>query len=92
MHLTQNLNAAYELIEVRTGKGMRPIYRIGKSPTGTLEAVQEEARHILDKAWGEDGKIKRENMKKLQEKVMYAWDADGPAEKEMERFVATVCA
>ncbi|TCD64138.1 hypothetical protein EIP91_004487, partial [Steccherinum ochraceum] len=92
LHLSENLNVAYELLEVRTGKGMLPLYRTGKAPAGTIEAIKREAREVLEKAWGEDGRIKRQNMKQLQGKVLHAWDRDGPATKDLDRFMDVVCA
>ncbi|OCH85798.1 UDP-Glycosyltransferase/glycogen phosphorylase [Obba rivulosa] len=82
VHLTDNLHVAYELIEVRTGeRGLKPIYRNGRVPKGTMEAVREEARDVLGKAFGEDGKQKRENMKRLQQASAQAWQEGGPSRR-----------
>lgn len=89
-YLTQSLNVGYELIEVRTGKGMLPLYRTGKAPAGTFEALRTEALDVLAKAWGEDGNIKRENMRRLQTEVCEAWEGNGPASMEMEKFIEAV--
>ena len=43
MHITENLDIAYELLEVRTGPGLKPVHRTGKAPVGTLDAVRAEA-------------------------------------------------
>lgn len=59
--MSETLNVAYELVEVRTGKGLLPLYRTGKAPIATVDAVRDEARRVLENAWGEDGKTKREN-------------------------------
>ena len=62
---------------------MKPIYRTGKTPTGTPEAVRTEAHEVLDKAFSEDGARKRVNVKKLKEKIDAAWNKGGSAEKDM---------
>lgn len=85
-----NHEVAYELLEVRTGNGLKPIYRTGKAPANTLDALRAEAHEIFDKAFGEDGAKKRENIKKLQQKVNTAWDEDGPAHREMKNLLATL--
>ncbi|EKM51754.1 glycosyltransferase family 1 protein [Phanerochaete carnosa HHB-10118-sp] len=79
LHLTENLNVAYELLEVRTGDGLKPIYRTGKAPTGTLEAVRTEAGSVLEKAFGEDGDRKRANIRKLREASFELWKPGGAA-------------
>ncbi|OCH85811.1 UDP-Glycosyltransferase/glycogen phosphorylase [Obba rivulosa] len=82
VHLTDNLHVAYELIEVRTGeRGLKPIYRNGRVPKGTMEAVRDEARDVLAKAFGEDGKQKRENMERLQQAIAQAWQEGGPSQR-----------
>jgi len=86
-HLTVNLGLGYELFEVRTGPGLRPVHRLGKAPVGTLEAVREEASATLDKAFGEDGKAKRANVEKLRECVLNAWEEGGPSRGELQAFV-----
>ncbi|KAH9892622.1 hypothetical protein C8Q73DRAFT_791653 [Cubamyces lactineus] len=46
--LTDTYDAGYELLEVHTGHGrVRPIYRTGKTPMGTLEAIKKEAMEVL---------------------------------------------
>lgn len=88
--LSETHKVAYELLEVRTEPwGLKPLYRTGKAPTGTLDAVREEARVMLDKAFGEDGMTKRENMKPLQKAILDAWKENGSARKDVERFLAS---
>lgn len=92
-HLTRNLDAGYELFEVRTGDGLKPVYHLqGKTPTGTVESVKEEASAILDKAYGEDGEKKRANVKSLQEKILNVWSDDGTSTKELKALVEAFCA
>ena len=87
VHLTENHDVAYELLEVRTGNGLKPIYRNGETPAGTLDAIREEAQEILLKAFGEDGIRKRTNMRNLKEKVEAAWKKGGPADTEMQNLL-----
>ncbi|EIN06280.1 UDP-Glycosyltransferase/glycogen phosphorylase [Punctularia strigosozonata HHB-11173 SS5] len=68
--LSSVLDVAYQLFEVRTGpEGLRPIYRTGKAPEGTIEAVRRELAEVLDKMRGEDGARKRENVKMIQQEL-----------------------
>ncbi|KAI0075143.1 UDP-Glycosyltransferase/glycogen phosphorylase [Panus rudis PR-1116 ss-1] len=91
IRLSVVLNVGYELLEVRTGRlGLKPLYRTGKAPRGTVEAVREEARSVLDNAFGEDGRVKRVNMEKLRDSALSAWKEGGPAKKEMERLVSVL--
>lgn len=90
VHLTENHDVAYELIEVRTGNGLKPRLRTGKAPAGTLDALKAEARDILDKAFGEDGARKRANVKKLQAKIDSAWEKGGSAEVDMGQLFNTL--
>ena len=69
------------------GNGLKPIYRTGKAPVGTLDAVRAEAHEVLDKAFGEDGQRKRANAQKLKERINAAWDVDGPAYIDMQDFL-----
>ncbi|TCD70764.1 hypothetical protein EIP91_001793 [Steccherinum ochraceum] len=68
--LSRSLDVAYELTEVRSGKGLLPLYHTGKAPTGTIEAIQLELRQILEKAWSTEGQLKRGKMQQLQQKVL----------------------
>lgn len=79
IHLTENLKVAYELLEVRSGEGLKPICRTGKAPTGTLDAVRMEASLVLEKAFSEDGERKRANIQRLREEALRLWDEDGEA-------------
>ena len=87
IHLTENLGIAYELFEVRTGHGLKPINRTGKTPKGTLDAIRQEANQILDQAFGEDGKEKQAKVKKLQEGFAQAWAEQGLSQLALERFL-----
>ncbi|KAL4254978.1 Plant UDP-glycosyltransferase [Abortiporus biennis] len=93
MVLTLAHNVAYELLQVRTGEHSipnKPIHRLsdGSAPTCTLHAVKEEARIVLrDAFFGEGGKSKRENMKKLQNTVMGCWKDGGSSKICLDKFL-----
>ena len=89
--LASILDVAYELFEVRTGEhGLKPIYRLGHAPIGTMNSARDEVRSVLEKAFGEDGAKKRANMKLLQGEFLKAWDEEGLARKDLRRFVSTL--
>lgn len=90
IHLTENLDVAYELFQVRTGPGLNPVYRLEKAPEGTVEAVREEARSVLQNAFGEDGSCKRANMNVLREKTLDAWSKQGSSTREIETFLESL--
>ena len=92
--MEENLKIAYELLEVRSGLGLQPLYRGGanKRPEGTLDAVRREAREVLERAFGEDGRTKRENVRRLNVKIGAAWEKEeevggGSAWRNLEAFV-----
>ncbi|TCD71978.1 hypothetical protein EIP91_000110 [Steccherinum ochraceum] len=87
INLTEIHDVAYELLEVRTGNELKPIYRTGKAVAGTLDAIRAEAREVLEKAFGEDGARKRANVEKLLDNVHAAWNPDGPATQDMISFL-----
>lgn len=90
IHLTDNLDVAYELLEVRSADGLRPILRTGKTPLGTLEAARSEAHSVLANAFGEDGKKKRENILKLKAKSALMWEEGGAGLMATERLLDSV--
>ncbi|KAI0745747.1 UDP-Glycosyltransferase/glycogen phosphorylase [Earliella scabrosa] len=87
IHLSETLNVAYELIQVRHGSGAGKIYRNGRTPVGTIEAVMAEMRDVLDRAFGEDGARKRKNLLALRETLRAAWAEDGVARRDVEAFL-----
>ena len=56
VHVSDVHRTGYELLEVRTGNGLKPILRTGYTPVGTVDAVRAEARDVLRRAFGEDGR------------------------------------
>ncbi|KAI5120747.1 hypothetical protein M0805_007821 [Coniferiporia weirii] len=80
-------NIGYELFEIRSGDGLRPIHRLGdRTLEGTVEAVKRELKDVLTKAMGEDGKIKRANAQKLRNALARDWEHDGPCWQEVKRI------
>ncbi|KAF8575272.1 glycosyltransferase family 1 protein [Ramaria rubella] len=88
--LTLDLDAAFELIEVRTGQGLRPLYR-GVTPKGTVEAVAAEARDIIQRARGPEGTRKRKNAETLRANLRADWEDEGTALRDLRRFLSDVC-
>ncbi|RPD68622.1 UDP-Glycosyltransferase/glycogen phosphorylase [Lentinus tigrinus ALCF2SS1-7] len=87
IHLSESLDIAYELIEVRNGKGAGPIYRNGRVPVGTIEAVKSEMRDVLERAFGEDGAQKRTRLEALRKTLQSAWSEEGVAKRDVEALV-----
>ncbi|KAI0790764.1 UDP-Glycosyltransferase/glycogen phosphorylase [Abortiporus biennis] len=84
LHLSDGHDAAYELFEIRSGEGLRPICRTGKTPSGTIESVRIETAQVLDDAFGAGGEKKRENVKRLQEKVLAGLKDGGSSKADLE--------
>ena len=77
----------YELLEVRTGHGLKPIYRTGYTPKGTIEAIQAEARDVLTKAFGADGAEKRARLEQMRKSVVTEWEDGGKSKENMINFL-----
>ncbi|KAI0633610.1 UDP-Glycosyltransferase/glycogen phosphorylase [Trametes polyzona] len=91
IHMTDTLQIAYELLEVRTGaSGLHPIYRNGRKPAGTLDALRAEVRDVLARAFGEDGARRRERLLALREKVVREWDEGGASLRDATAFLDTL--
>ncbi|KAI0690405.1 UDP-Glycosyltransferase/glycogen phosphorylase [Cerioporus squamosus] len=90
IHLSENLDVAFELIEVRHGVGAGKIYRNGRVPIGTVDAVKAEMRDLLERAYGEEGARKRANLLKVRKTLQAAWSEDGIARREVEAFLDEV--
>ncbi|KAI9070271.1 glycosyltransferase family 1 protein [Trametes sanguinea] len=87
VHLTYNVDMAYELMEVRNGVGAGPLHRTGKAPLGTLDAVRDELRDVLVRAFGEDGVAKRQRLLGLRDTLEKAWTEEGVARREVGNFL-----
>ncbi|KAI0327385.1 UDP-Glycosyltransferase/glycogen phosphorylase [Cubamyces sp. BRFM 1775] len=92
VHLTHNLNIAYELLEVRHGHGLGPIHRMPKKKlVGTIDAVRDELTDVLVQAFGEDGAAKRARLEGLQRALREAWGEKGVARTETEAMLDRLC-
>lgn len=88
--MTDTLQIAYELIEVRTGLGLHTIYRNGRTPVGTVDAVKAEVRDVLAKAFGADGAEKRARLLALRDRVNRDWDEGGPSLRDVTAFLQSL--
>ncbi|KAF8592151.1 glycosyltransferase family 1 protein [Ramaria rubella] len=89
-YIALDLDVGLELIEVRTGHGLRPLHR-GVTPKGTIEAVAAEARDILRRAQGPEGARKRRNAEKLRDGFRKDWDEGGNALMDLRKFLDDLC-
>ncbi|KAF8577033.1 glycosyltransferase family 1 protein [Ramaria rubella] len=89
-YLTLDLDVAFELIEGRTGHGLKPLHR-GVTPKGTIEAVAAEARDVFQRARGPEGLRKRKNAEKLRDDMRKEWEEGGNALKNLRKFLGDLC-
>ena len=87
VHISDQLQIGYELLEVRTGHGLEPIYRTGYTPKGTIEALKAEIRDVLQKAFGEDGAKRRARLEEVRKVVSGEWENGGLSRKEATEFL-----
>ncbi|PIL32319.1 hypothetical protein GSI_05565 [Ganoderma sinense ZZ0214-1] len=87
VHCTDHLGIGYELLEVRTGHGLKPIYRTGRTPLGTVDAIRAEVREVLQDAFGEDGARKRERLVEMRRVVNSQWDEGGASRRDVVAFL-----
>ncbi|KAI0821606.1 UDP-Glycosyltransferase/glycogen phosphorylase [Trametes gibbosa] len=90
IYLSEEINIAYELVEVRHGTGLGKIYRNGRTPIGTVDAVKEEARAVIEKAFGADGAEKRARLQVMRKTLQAAWREDGVARRETSAFLSEI--
>ena len=86
-HVTENLHAGFELFQVRSGDGLKPLHRNGLTPAGSREAVGIEVRQTVDLCRSEKGKEIRSNAEKLKVEFAKAWEEDGAARQEIRKFL-----
>ncbi|KAF8146711.1 hypothetical protein K438DRAFT_1734557 [Mycena galopus ATCC 62051] len=86
VHLSQNLNVAFHLMEVRAEKGLLPL-RSGAVPVGTRAAMRAEFRQIIEECRGENGKEKRINAKRMRDDLASVWEAGGSSTRTIESFL-----
>ena len=88
-HVTENLHAGFELFQVRSGEGLKPIYRNGLTPAGSREAVGIEVRQTIDLCRSDKGQEISSNAEKLKVKFAKAWEEDGATRQEIRKFLHT---
>jgi hypothetical protein len=86
-HLTENLNVAFELYQVRTGDGLKPLARNGLAAEGTRKAVGIEIRQTIDLCRSGKGQLMRSNAEQLKVKFAKAWEEDGTARQEIRKVL-----
>ena len=88
-HLTENLNVAFELFQVRTWDGHKPLAsaRNGRAVKGTREAMGIEIRQTIDLCRSEKGKEMRRNAEQLKMKFTQAWEEEGMARQEIRKLL-----
>ncbi|KAJ7474291.1 UDP-Glycosyltransferase/glycogen phosphorylase, partial [Mycena latifolia] len=86
-HLSENLNVAFHLIEVRSAKGLQPL-RSGRVPVGSTEALRAEFREIIDQCRGEPGTEKRDNAQRMQDALAEAASETGSSRVAIRAFLA----
>ena len=86
-HVTENLHASFELFQVRSGEGLKPLQRNGITPAGSREAVGVEVRQTIDLCRSKKGQEVRSNAEKLKVEFAKAWEEDGPARQEIRKFL-----
>ncbi|CDO72764.1 Glycosyltransferase Family 1 protein [Trametes cinnabarina] len=87
VRISEVLEVGYELIEVRTGHGTHPLYRNGRKPVATMDALKAEARDVLTKAFGEDGAKKRERVLALAREFNRQWEEGGTSYSDVSAFL-----
>lgn len=88
--ISDKLQTGYELFQARSGPGLQPAYRLGKSPEGTLDAFIAEAQQVLSKAFGDDGKRKTANAQRLQQQIAQTWSENGSSRKAVDELIASI--
>ena len=66
---------------------MKPIYRNGRMPVNTIDALKEEAMDVLGKAFGEDGTKKRERLQAVSKAMNGEWEDGGSSKRDMLTFL-----
>ena len=56
-------------------------------PVNTIDALKEEARDVLGKAFGEDGAQKRVKLLELRKAMLAEWMDGGHAKRDLQAFV-----
>ncbi|KAF5368678.1 hypothetical protein D9757_010226 [Collybiopsis confluens] len=88
---TCQLDAGFELIEVRTGEvGTQKPYRFKDSshpPSFTVSAAREEFKLLLQRIDGEEGRVVRSNFERLGGLMDETWNKGCEARENLESFL-----
>ncbi|KAF9068809.1 hypothetical protein BDP27DRAFT_1448175 [Rhodocollybia butyracea] len=83
--------AAFELIEVRSGKnGTKPLLRFENTdykPTFTVDAVKTEVEQLLVKIKGAEGRVVRENFERLADEMGRSWDDGEQSRTDLDELL-----
>lgn len=87
-HLSENLQAAIELIEIRSGEhGSKPLRRNRRATKGTRQGVREEFLGVIDDIRGAKGTVLRGAVERLRSEYAEAWEDGGDAKLELQAFL-----
>ncbi|KAF8577002.1 glycosyltransferase family 1 protein [Ramaria rubella] len=89
-HLTLVLDVAFEMLEVRTGPGLKPLWR-GIQPVGTDEAVTAEARNVIRGTRSPEGVRKRKKAEALRDRLKKEWEEGGASLSNLRELLTDVC-
>ncbi|PAV16814.1 UDP-Glycosyltransferase glycogen phosphorylase [Pyrrhoderma noxium] len=82
-------NVAYELFELRSGHGLKPIHRLrNRAPEGTIDSTRKEIKEVLALAYGPDGEEKRRKARVFQHELEQGWSSinNGSSWKEIAKI------
>ncbi|KAF7342304.1 Glycosyltransferase family 1 protein [Mycena venus] len=83
--LSESLNVAFHLMEVRTGKGLQRLHS-GKTPQGTSASMRAEFEEVIDQCRDTVGDEKRENVRRVQAEFAKAWASGGSSLLTLNEF------
>ncbi|EJF59604.1 UDP-Glycosyltransferase/glycogen phosphorylase [Dichomitus squalens LYAD-421 SS1] len=90
IYIVDTLKIGYELLQIRTGHGLKRIYRTGVRPEGTPEAIRAETMVVLRRAFGQDGAKLRGNVECLRQKLKDMWEQGGESQQAALAFVGSL--
>jgi len=85
--LSEVLDTAFELLQVRCGLGQKKALRGGPNGTdiiGTEEAIKKEIRDVLQMCRGEEGRRKRANARRVRQIIQEAEISGGQVDQHFE--------
>ncbi|KZT56229.1 glycosyltransferase family 1 protein [Calocera cornea HHB12733] len=85
--MTEVLDTAFELLQVRQGVAQKRAYRCGpdaQDMTGTEDAIKSEMRDVLGRCRGEEGRRKRERAREVKQVMLDARKTGGQIDQHYE--------